>query len=185
MSEAKVLTPQEEATIREDATVNTPTRSYRGMDTTQGRRLLLEIDALRAEVERLALERDEWKALAAVGPWHSDCRPNRKKAAEELVKSQQRIDALATALAAMTAERDQLTARVDEVILDRHVATERLAQIEALRERIETMQKRRDHFPFPHGPQWTCDGCEDFALIAELLALLQPVRGAGDTKERT
>lgn len=79
-----------------------------------------------AEVEKnnaaLRTSRDEYQALASVGTWHRDCRPNRKKAAEEIQKSQQRIDALATALA----EREAEIVRLREAV---HVAQSFLQQL--------------------------------------------------------
>lgn len=60
------------------------------------------LSELTAECERLRASRDEYKALASVGTWHKDCRPNRRKAAEEIQKSQQRIDALAAEVARLT-----------------------------------------------------------------------------------
>jgi hypothetical protein len=48
-----------------------------------------------AEIDRLREQCDEYKVLAAVGTWHADCRPNRQKAAQELLKSQAVIDKLA------------------------------------------------------------------------------------------
>lgn len=57
--------------------------------------LLAEIALQRARAEQAEAKRDEYKALAAVGPWHNDCRPNRHKAAEELQKSQAIINKLA------------------------------------------------------------------------------------------
>ncbi len=49
------------------------------------------------KLQAVTQERDEYKALASVGTWHKDCRPNRKKAAEEIQKSQHRIDVLVEA----------------------------------------------------------------------------------------
>lgn len=54
-------------------------------------------------IGKLRASRDQYKALASVGTWHEDCRPNRRKAADEIQKSQQRIDTLATDIQALTA----------------------------------------------------------------------------------
>lgn len=68
-----------------------------------------------AELDEMRRQRDEFKALASVGVWHKDCRPNRHKAADEILKSQQRIDALADQLIELRAERDALAARLAAV----------------------------------------------------------------------
>lgn len=63
-------------------------------------------EAAEARCAALAAERDEYKALAKVGPWHNDCRPNRHMAARELLKSQAVNDKLADTITSLNAELD-------------------------------------------------------------------------------
>ncbi len=62
--------------------------------------------------ETIRQERDIYKALAAVGTWHDDCRPNREMAARELAKSQAIIDKLADRITEL--ERAAETGRASE-----------------------------------------------------------------------
>lgn len=55
----------------------------------------------RDQLAAMTVQRDEYKALASVGTWHADCRPNRRKAAEEIAKSQAIINKLADEIAAL------------------------------------------------------------------------------------
>ncbi len=75
-------------------------------------------DALNQENAALKASRDEYRALAKVGPWCNDCRPNRHKAAQELLKSQAVIDKLADTISSQGAQlaalRDALRKKVEE-----------------------------------------------------------------------
>jgi chromosome segregation ATPase len=57
-------------------------------------------------LEAAERERDAYRALAKIGIWHDDCRPNRHMAARELAKSQAIIDKLADTVSALTREKE-------------------------------------------------------------------------------
>jgi hypothetical protein len=67
-----------------------------------------------AQFDALELAKSEWKALAAIGTWHKDCRPNRHQAAQELLKSQAVINKLADRIAELEAAQSD-PARVQSV----------------------------------------------------------------------
>lgn len=83
---------------------------------------LHEVEAALASALTEATEqRDEYKALAAVGTWHADCRPNRHKAAQELLKSQAVIDKLADRVS-------ELEAKLTEAQHEREEAREEVSR---------------------------------------------------------
>ena len=53
-------------------------------------------------------ERDQYKALASVGTWHKDCRPNRHMAAETIQKQQATIDKLADTISELQARLSEM-----------------------------------------------------------------------------
>jgi hypothetical protein len=58
----------------------------------------------RGRCDKLKAERDEYKALASIGKWHDECRPNRHMAAETIQKQQAVIDKLADTITQLRAE---------------------------------------------------------------------------------
>lgn len=84
-----------------------------------------------AELEAMRTSRDEYKALASVGTWHNDCRPNRHKAAEEIQKSQQRIDALVDQIAALTAAPAVSGVPTGQLVVDIALGPNRHHHVEA------------------------------------------------------
>ncbi len=126
-----------------------------------------------AEREEARTSRDEFKALASVGTWHKDCRPNRHKAADEIQKSQQRIDTLAEAL---THAREEIASLTDEnVVLHNSCGKyeEEIARLtHMITERVDT-----DHGRCHAGLQ-AAEAARDEAraALAKLREALEPFR---------